>query len=130
MKWRISLNCFIDEKDELYLTVKIISAIKMDKYGYFIETKVSKGNAIKLLKYGIVPIYSDKDYFYIPVQITNNCTIRINGMRVDSLMDSRLQKLPIDKIILKELVLKKYSEKTKHTPRQCYATKIILTLKI
>lgn len=124
------MNCFIDDNDEVYTTVKLSSAIKADKYGYFIEATLTRDNVLELLKHGIAALYSQKGYFYITVQLTNNTDIRINGLQVTSLSDSRLQKLPLDKITLKELILKRYSTKTKHTPRQCYATKILLTLKV
>lgn len=123
------MNCFFDEKDAVYISVKLASTIKEDRTGYFMEIRLRKSNVISLMEHGVIPKYDiHKGFFKLIVRLSNITKITVNGLRLNNLADENFLKVPYDYFVLKEMVLKKYSDKTKHGLHDCYATKIVLTL--
>ena len=120
-------NCFFEDND-FTTTVRPASFIKKDNRGYFIDIKLNKTDVVKFMMLGFVPTYhADKDIFTLSVALTNATKIRINGIRATSLNldDNRLQQIPLSLISIREIALKRYSEKTDYKSQQCYAVKAI-----
>ena len=120
-------NCFFEDNDFTTI-VRPASFIKEDNRGYFIDIKINKTDVVKFMTLGLVPTYQpDKDIFTLSVALNNATKIRINGIRATSLNldDNRLQQIPLSLISIRELALKRYSNKTDYKSQQCYATKAI-----
>lgn len=125
-------NCFFED-DDLVTTVRPASFIKKDKDGYFIKIKINKTDVVKVMMLGLVPTFiKDSDMFVLSVSLTNATRIRVNGMRVNSLNldDNRLQQMPISLVSIRELGIKKYSKNTDFKHRQCYATTLVMHIKV
>lgn len=123
-------NCFFEDSS-FTTTVKPLSLIKDDGYGYFIEVRIKKTDIAKFIENGVVPFYvQDNDIFAVRIALNNNTTVRINGMRLTSLSDGRLEKIPISAISIRELALKLYSKKSGKKHFQCYATKVLFKINI
>ena len=122
-------NCFFEDFD-LNMTVKLISFMKKDKFGYYVEVQVPKQYVVTLIENGITPTHIGSGEFKIKIRINNNTYIRIDNVLLRDLSKIDFDKIPISKIIIRELILERYSQKSmKHySDYECYATRFILNI--
>lgn len=122
-------NVFFEDSD-LNLSTKLDTFIEEDRYGYFIDLIIRKSDVVHCMCFDIVPKHIENNKFTIRVRLNNATNVQLNGIRVNYLGDKRLKKLPITKLKLREMSLKRYSSKRKNPAGYCYATKAIFRLDI
>lgn len=122
-------NVFFDDTD-LNLSTKIKTFIEEDKYGYYIDLFIRKSDVVKCMCEDIIPIHLQNGKFIIRVRLNNSTNISLNGIRIDYLGDERLKALPLEKLKLREMILKRYFSKRKNPAGYCYATKAIFKIEI
>lgn len=115
----------IDDVD-MMTKVRVNSLVKSDRHGYFIELAVLQRDVVTLMKSGMPPRFNGRD-FILRASVGNTATILINGMRLDCLDEDRFANVPVDKVVLKEVMLRKYSDKTKSS-RSCYVTRLVASI--
>lgn len=122
-------NCFFEDA-ECTINVKPLEIVRQDEHGYCTIVQILRKDIVKLLKIGVLPDYdSQKDIFTLRVKVTVATKFHINGLRIYDIFDEKLQQIPIDRILIREIGIKKYSEKTKYFDKY-YATRLILHLKM
>lgn len=120
-------NVFFKDSD-LNLSTKLYTFVKEDQYGYYIDLYIRKSDVVNCMCIDIIPKRLDNK-FTIRVRLNNSTKFLLNGIRIDYLGDARLQKIPIEKLILQEMLLKRYSGKRKNPAGYCYAIKAVFTIK-
>lgn len=116
------MNCLFDDYP-INLNVKPLTFIQEDNHGYFIDVSIKRSDVLKLLDYDILPIRNDRDY-KLRVRLNHRTTITINGMKLYNFHDLMYDKPTKGIFFIKELILKKYSDKTERFSKGCYATKL------
>ncbi len=125
-------NVFFEDTD-LILSTKLDTFIEEDGRGFYIDLIIRRQDVIKLMLIDVVPEHRGDGVFILRVRLTNNTQVSLNGIRVTYLGDERLKSMPLNKINLEEIALKRYSSKTrsKRGPRDyCYATKALFKVKV
>ena len=120
-------NAFFEDAD-LNLQTKIHNFFEQDRYGYFIGLSIQKSDVLKLMCMDIIPTHIEDDKFILKVRINNNTTVTLNGLRVTSFDNEKFKSLPLKDLELRELVLRKYSQKRKNPVGYCYATKAVFKI--
>ena len=119
-------NCFFEDFD-LSMTVKLISFMKKDNTGYYIELQIPQSHIVKLFENDIIPTHIGSGNFKIKVRINNKTHFRIDNVVVKNFSQIDFDKIPISKVIVREILLEKYSKKLKQNSQDChcYATKFV-----
>jgi len=122
-------NCFFEDFD-LNMTVRLISFMKKDKHGYYVEVQIPKQYIVTLIENDITPTHIGSGEFKIKIRINNNTHIRIDNVLLRDLSKIDFDKIPISKIIIRELILERYSQKSMqhYSDCDCYATRFILNI--
>jgi len=120
-------NCLFDDTT-LYLNVSPKELFVPCASGYKSSIFINKKDVLRLMERDIVPHHDGNSVFSLDFRLNNNTQILMNGIRVTSLADERLRYIPIDLVRIKQLILARYSPKTKSS-EQCYATRFSLQLK-
>lgn len=122
-------NCFFEDNDCI-INVKPVVLINQDRFGWHTIIQIQQKDVLKLMKQGIIPVYNfEKDIFTLRVKVTTSTVFRINGVRIYDIDDKRLQKIPLNKVNIREIAVKKYSEKTKYYDTY-YAKRLIFHLNV
>lgn len=117
-------NCYFEDCD-INIKVRPLTTISKGVDGYFIDVAISKKDLLILMISGIFPDWdSEKKSFKLAVRLNNNTKLYLNGLRVTSLEDERLLMIPLSKLSIRELSLKKYSTSTNVKKCSCYAVKL------
>ena len=116
-------NCLLDDTN-YNLTVKLLSWVKQDGNGYFMDLRIKRTDVVPLMELGITPRYTEDGLFYIRVHISNKTFFSINGIRLYNLDSTSSKDVKLSKIQIKQLYLKIYSKRTK-SKRDCYAVRMI-----
>lgn len=124
-------NVFFEDADLILLT-KIDTFIEEDSRGFYIDLVIRRPDVIKLMLIDVVPKHRGNGVFILRVRLNNNTQVSLNGIRVTYLGDERFKSIPLNKISLREMVLKRYSLKTQKSGHRdyCYATKALFKVKV
>ena len=120
-------NCYFEDSN-LYLSVSPIELFNYSDRGYYVIVNIARKDVVRLMENDIIPHHDKDSFFSLKVRLNNNTRIQLNGIRVTNLSDEKLRYIPIDLVTIKELALKRYSNKT-YNHEQCYATRLILQVK-
>ena len=120
-------NCYFEDSN-LYLSVSPIELFNYSDRGYYVIVNIARKDVVRLMENDIIPHHDKDSFFSLKVRLNNNTRIQLNGIRVTNLSDEKLRYIPIDLVTIKELALKRYSNKT-YNNEQCYATRLILQVK-
>lgn len=125
-------NCLFDDVN-LNIKVKPKGFIHKneDYYGYYLKLIVLKKDILPLMKQGVVPRY-EVDDFILPIELTKQTLLTINGIKVNNFDDTRLEKLNNYNPQLKYIYLKRHSKKSRkknsNLNSDYYAVKVRFTI--
>ena len=94
---------------------------------------IKKPDVIKLMLIDVVPEHRGDGVFILRVRLNNNTQVSLNGIKITYLGDELFKNIPLNKITLKEIALKRYSSKTRNQSsykEYCYATKALFKIKV
>lgn len=119
-------NCFFEDFD-ISFTAKLDSVIEQNSKGYFIKIRIPPNQVSKLMKYGIYPNRKDVDYWVLTIKINNRTSIMLNGRKVDWYKTSTFDDIPLDRLVINGLILRKYSTRVQEEYQcSCYAKRLVL----
>ena len=125
-------NVFFEDTDLILLT-KMDTFIEEDERGFYIDLVVRKPDVIKLMLIDVAPEHRGDGVFILRVRLNNNTQVSLNGIKITYLGDELFKNIPLNKITLKEIALKRYSSKTRNQSsykEYCYATKALFKIKV
>lgn len=109
------------------MRVRLHGFIESDRHGYFLTLWLYKTNVTKLMELGVVPAWdADTKRFILKIALGNTCTILMNGLKLTSFADERFSKIPIEKLTIKEICLKRY--KIPKFDMYCYARRVVIDI--
>lgn len=123
-------NCFFEDND-FSTTVRLHKFFQ--KYGndIFIEVCINRWAVVEFVKLGVLPKYDKvNDIFTVPINFNSYSKLDINGIKTSVTSDKRLFDIPVERIVLKELGIKRYSKNTDYRMSPMYATRAVFKIKL
>ena len=122
------MNCFFEDAD-ITFDAKLLSFISTDRHGYYLDVSIPKYRVVELMQNDILPEHTGGGNFKLRIRLNNSTKLTLNGINVFNFNDRKIQSIPISKIILRELALKRYSKNHERFSGQCYELKVICKIK-
>lgn len=123
-------NCLFEDSNVSF-TATLDELPKLGAHGYTIKTRIPKTYVKDMYKMDIIPEHKGVNYWVITVRLNNRTKILLNGRYIYWYQESVFSNVDISKIVINELLIKKYSIRNQEEYKcSCYAKRLSIREKV